>query len=336
MLKRSKRGAFTLIELLVVIAIIAILIGLLLPAVQKVREAAARMSCTNNLKQIGLASHNYESSYGYLPPGMDAEHSGSQIFLLPYMEQDNQFKIFQFNPTSFAFYYTNPANRPPSTGTDTVPRPPARYGCEGNFKSFLCPSAPNPDQAVTAMLTQNYEEKTTGNTCTGINCKSGAPRGHVFSSAPGRLIMGRSHYMAVAGECRNFPPYSNYYGYFRYKEPTKIHTANDGSSNTMLFVEYIGGNINWGGSGGIPNGWSTPSFSSGFCYLCFGLPSPATVNPPAGAEGAWWGPASRHANNIINVCFGDGSVRKIQPTITFPVLLALGGTNDGVVLQNLD
>src|SRR5207302_3812051 len=99
MSRPSLRRGFTLIELLVVIAIIGILIGLLLPAVQKVREAANRLGCTNNLKQLGLALHNHNTALGYFPSSTRASATAAvrnawTTFILPYIDQDNLFKNY--------------------------------------------------------------------------------------------------------------------------------------------------------------------------------------------------------------------------------------------------
>jgi prepilin-type N-terminal cleavage/methylation domain-containing protein len=195
---RSRKG-FTLIELLVVIAIIAILIGLLLPAVQKVREAASRMSCQNNLKQLGLAIHNYESTYGILPaaytklPAPDgdpnAQFAGPQkglsllANLLPYVEQSALYS--KLDPTRSEFSTANVPPNGPHSGSN------AAYAHV--VKTYICPS--DPTRATLDYYNACWGPYGNGG---GAACFPGGGGGSNLNPPPGQM-WARSDYFPVAG-----------------------------------------------------------------------------------------------------------------------------------------
>jgi prepilin-type N-terminal cleavage/methylation domain-containing protein/prepilin-type processing-associated H-X9-DG protein len=357
MSRLSRRSGFTLIELLVVIAIIAVLIGLLLPAVQKVREAAARMQCSNNLKQIVLAAHNYESTFQVLPPGFDVQSVGPLVRLLPYLEQDNQYKLFSFRPappgsgvsgpTTFFAWFRDPLNRPPTTNTTTIPRPPTTYGAEGNFKVFLCPSAPSVDPSSTAIQMVTPP----GGSVPDVDWNSamGGTGNIWFSTEPGAQIMGRTNYLASAGDPRSRvdrnsttspPGRVDVHGLFYYNSKETLSRVSDGTSNTIAFAECAGGILTISGDPffGTPK-WTMNAWAWGVWWSGYGICPNGSSPPGQNCDNSTLGrglsvfvPGSLHAGSLCNMAMADGSVKGINASAIDSLSLAyLAGVRDGEV-----
>jgi prepilin-type N-terminal cleavage/methylation domain-containing protein/prepilin-type processing-associated H-X9-DG protein len=371
---RVARG-FTLIELLVVIAIIAILVGLLLPAVQKVREAANRMSCQNNLHQIALAAANYESAQKKFPPGLNVSpnavdtnqqyvsgppyggpYTGCLAYLLPYLEQDNVYRLipatlFSSTTTAGAWAY----NYPPFDFSDPTVTLVNGTGylkpaADAKIKTFWCPS----DNVQEATITPNGM----GNPYAG-----GVVDAAGFYVVPAQYVyfdwimpipnygqdVGRTNYLGcgggygkVDGSDTTNAQWSPFTGIYYMNSKTKIADITDGTSNTIAFGEYTGVHngtypqmpsgsrefvISWMGAGWLTSKWGlAPVYNS-----ITGWPD------QAGSEGSGtdyifrqW--SSMHTG-ILNFAFADGSVRSVSKTADFNAWIYVTGMRDGRVVD---
>jgi prepilin-type N-terminal cleavage/methylation domain-containing protein len=349
MFHRSRRQGFTLIELLVVIAIIAILIALLVPAVQKVREAAARTQCTNNLKQIGLAAHAYHDTSKKLPAGLDPNGCGPLAYMLPFMEQAAMGNSVAFGTAgNYSIYYTlvNSAgipNRPASTGSTTPPRPPARYNLEGEVPILMCPSSASRDQITTVLLISPQGNSQNGGTApvddfTGNSTPWNRGNGFTFSSNPGATVLGRTQYMAMGG----YPYFDagdgirgHFKGIFRFLLRQRLTDITDGTSNTIMFGEYSSAGLPIPSLGSGLDGPVAGSWGCGMIYS-YWAPDPSGGSPggpiPADAGGAappyWYRFGSKHTG-VFMCGFGDGTVRPLQNSINYTLWVVLGGSQDG-------
>lgn len=305
MVSTNRRSGFTLIELLVVIAIIAVLIGLLLPAVQKVREAAARMSCQNNLKQLGLAAANYESSYNKLPYGRNrATGIGTLPLLLPYIEQNNLYN--QFNSSVFAIQPASVPNVEVSLNDWLKQNSPVNYAASRNrVKTFECPSdnlagAMDPNGTVITFITiPGGVMQPSGYKVSDPILSAGLPG--LTNYLPSAGTMGKV--AAPSGAAQAF--WAQHEGVFVEEASNSVTKITDGSSNTIFFGEYMGGFTGVGTSGARKLAFSWAG-SNGF-------PSYFSITNP----NTWQSFYSNHTA-ICNFAFGDGSVRPLTSGNTLP------------------
>ncbi len=309
-------GGFTLVELLVVIAIIGILIALLLPAVQAAREAARRMQCSNNLKQIGLALHNYEGAHGALPFG-----SGGRIntpdyavagtwpaMLLPYLELKTVYDRFDFN-----LPMNDPANAEAVESTIGVLVCPSDSHSGSPVVEDRCSGYHNPSRAM-GLWYMGSMGPTHMDQCP--FCPDQTP-------GPDNWCCQGWNFASTASSSLSIPS-GEFHGMFA-RHPTSVRFAGvtDGLSNTLMVGETIPGHCRW-----------NSAFSPNFCTTSTNIP----VNTMEKSDdcSAWYrrcGFKSFHPGGA-NFVMGDGSVHSIAETINFELFNFLG-TRDGDELASV-
>jgi prepilin-type N-terminal cleavage/methylation domain-containing protein/prepilin-type processing-associated H-X9-DG protein len=301
----SRRSAFTLIELLVVIAIIAILIGLLLPAVQKVREAAARMQCSNNLKQLGIAIHSYQDAQGRIPYNLDPNAFGYDgnarswswmAQILPYIEQENLFQLANLG--------TAPGMQPTFNEAAIV------FGTQ--IKTYLCPSDGSSAQART-------DRANTGGLLTGSTNYKGVMGDN--------WAWGNFVNPGTTGNPDGFSAGNGMFYRSDFNRRLRLEQMMDGTSNTLMVGEDVP-------EFNTHCGWPASNYATG--TVAIPLNNGIQAGQPGFGNPGDWGNLysfrSRHTGGA-NFAMADGGVRFLPQSIDLFVYRALGSHSGGEVVD---